>query len=56
MMILMVDTHSLESDQEKNDIFSVAPKQGKLICFPASWYFHHRGDVVTRGSKYICTG
>ena len=40
----------------KNDIFSVAPKQGKLICFPASWYFHHRGDVVTRGSKYICTG
>jgi len=40
----------------KDDIFSVAPKQGKLICFPASWYFHHRGDVVTRGSKYICTG
>ena len=39
-----------------NDIFSVAPKQGKLICFPASWYFHHRGEVVTRGSKYVCTG
>ena len=39
-----------------NDIFSVAPKQGKLICFPASWYWHHRGDVVTEGSKYVCTG
>ena len=39
-----------------NDIFSVAPKQGKLICFPASWYFHHRGDTVTNGSKYVCTG
>ena len=41
---------------EKDDIFSVAPKRGKLICFPASWYFHHRGDVVTKGSKYVCTG
>ena len=40
----------------KNDIFNVAPKQGKLICFPASWYFHHKGDVVTKGSKYVCTG
>tara|TARA_B100001996_G_scaffold186131_1_gene142354 strand:- start:8182 stop:9072 length:891 start_codon:yes stop_codon:yes gene_type:complete len=40
----------------KDDIFSVAPKQGKLICFPASWYFHHRGDIVTKGSKYVCTG
>ena len=39
-----------------NDILNVAPKQGKLICFPASWYFHHRGDVVTKGSKYVCTG
>ena len=23
---------------------------------PASWYFHHRGDTVTNGSKYVCTG
>ena len=39
-----------------NDIFSVAPKTGKLICFPASWYFYHRGETVTKGSKYVCTG
>ena len=39
-----------------NDIFSVAPKTGKLICFPASWYFYHRGDTVISGSKYVCTG
>ena len=38
------------------DIFCVAPKIGKLICFPASWYFHHRGDTVTNGTKYVCTG
>lgn len=38
------------------DIFSVAPKTGKLVCFPASWYFHHRGDTVSNGSKYVCTG
>ena len=31
----------------KDSILNVAPKQGKLICFPASWYWHHRGDVVT---------
>lgn len=40
----------------KDSILNVAPKQGKLICFPASWYWHHRGDVVTEGSKYVCTG
>tara|TARA_B100000900_G_scaffold174226_1_gene147825 strand:- start:5443 stop:6333 length:891 start_codon:yes stop_codon:yes gene_type:complete len=41
---------------EKEDILSVKPKTGKLICFPASWYFHHRGDMVTEGTKYVCTG
>ena len=49
-------TRNLELDGNNNDIFSVAPKQGKLICFFASWYFHHRGDTVTKGSKYVCTG
>lgn len=39
-----------------NDILNVAPKTGKLICFPASWYFYHRGETVTKGSKYVCTG
>ena len=40
----------------KDSILNIAPKRGKLICFPASWYWHHRGDVVTEGSKYVCTG
>ena len=40
----------------KDGIFDVKPKTGKLICFPASWYFHHRGDIVTKGTKYVCTG
>ena len=37
-------------------MISVAPKTGKLVCFPASWYFYHQGDTVTNGSKYVCTG
>ena len=40
----------------KDGIFDVKPKTGKLVCFPASWYFYHRGDIVTEGTKYVCTG
>lgn len=36
---------------------SIAPKQGKLIFFPATWTYVHRGKpVISDNAKYICTG
>jgi hypothetical protein len=38
-----------------NDI-SIQPVEGKLVIFPASWLFIHRGRLLKSGVKYICTG
>ena len=36
---------------------SIVPKQGKLIFFPATWTYIHRGKpVLSDNTKYICTG
>ena len=36
---------------------SIVPTQGKLILFPATWTYVHRGSpVLSDTSKYICTG
>tara|TARA_B110000483_G_scaffold190033_1_gene225491 strand:- start:289 stop:897 length:609 start_codon:yes stop_codon:yes gene_type:complete len=36
---------------------SIVPTQGKLILFPATWTYTHRGSpVLSDNSKYICTG
>jgi len=32
------------------------PKKGKLIFFPASWCFPHRGKMPVSSDKYIITG
>ena len=34
---------------------SVRPETGKLIVFPATWTYIHRGKCVERGTKYILT-
>jgi len=34
----------------------VTPEAGKLILFPATWTYAHRGHPPTEGLKYICTG
>lgn len=34
----------------------VTPEAGKLILFPATWTYSHRGHPPTEGLKYICTG
>ena len=34
----------------------VQPEQGKLLLFPATWCFVHRGIAPVVGEKYICTG
>jgi len=36
---------------------SIVPKQGKLVFFPATWTYLHRGSpVLSDNTKYICTG
>jgi len=39
-----------------NDIISVNPKKGKLLMFPASSLYFHRGEQLKSGEKYIMTG
>tara|TARA_R100000781_G_scaffold382_1_gene593 strand:- start:262 stop:990 length:729 start_codon:yes stop_codon:yes gene_type:complete len=34
----------------------IKPETGKLIIFPATWSFYHRGRPPKNGNKYICTG
>ena len=34
----------------------IKPEAGKLILFPATWTYAHRGHPPTEGLKYICTG
>ena len=34
----------------------ITPEAGKLILFPATWTYSHRGHPPTEGLKYICTG
>jgi hypothetical protein len=31
----------------------IAPQSGKTLIFPSNWNFPHRGNVVTKGTKYI---
>lgn len=39
-----------------DDIVSVTPETGKLLCFPANFLFPHQGEEVVEGVKYLMTG
>jgi hypothetical protein len=34
----------------------VKPTTGKLLLFPATWTYLHKGDIPRSNSKYIITG
>ena len=36
--------------------YKIKPRKGKLILFPASWCFPHRGIMPISSDKYIITG
>jgi len=36
--------------------YKIKPKKGKLIFFPATWCFPHRGKMPISSDKYIITG
>ena len=34
----------------------ITPITGKTLIWPAEWTHAHRGEIVTKGSKFIITG
>lgn len=34
----------------------IEPKQGKIVFFPSTWTYPHRGQEIKMGNKYIMTG
>jgi len=34
----------------------IQPKAGKIIFFPCTWTYYHRGKTLEKGVKYIATG
>lgn len=44
-------------ETEFSDGTKIIPEEGKLIFFPATWTFVHRGIMPPKGTvKYLCTG
>jgi len=35
---------------------SIQPKVGKIVFFPCTWTYYHRGKTLEKGIKYIATG
>jgi hypothetical protein len=34
----------------------IKPKTGKLLIFPSSWNYYHKGNMPLSNDKYIITG
>ena len=34
----------------------IKPEKGKTLIWPAEWTHAHKGEIVTKGNKYIITG
>jgi Rps23 Pro-64 3,4-dihydroxylase Tpa1-like proline 4-hydroxylase len=49
------DVHH-EGETEFIDGTKIKPEQGKLLFFPATWTYVHRGVSPKCETKYICTG
>ena len=39
-----------------NGRLKIKPEKGKLLIFPATWTYLHRGKMPISGDKYILTG
>lgn len=40
----------------KDEIYSIVPKKGSMVMFPANGLYPHQGETVTSGVKYLATG
>lgn len=47
---------SKQGETEFIDGTKIKPEQGKLLIFPATWSYVHRGVSPKCEAKYICTG
>jgi hypothetical protein len=36
--------------------YSIKPQKGKIVIFPAEWFFQHKGKIPISNDKYIITG
>jgi hypothetical protein len=34
----------------------IKPEPGKIVFFPTTWTYAHRGQPIEKGNKYIVTG
>ena len=39
-----------------NGRISIKPEKGKLLLFPSTWTYIHRGNMPISNDKYILTG
>lgn len=54
--IWYLNTVHVDGYTEFWDGTKVQPEQGKILMFPATWDFIHRGYSPKSETKYICTG
>lgn len=54
--IFYLNTVENGGETEFMDTFKVKPEKGKLVLFPASWTYYHRGKMPISDNKYIITG
>lgn len=54
--IWYLNTVDEEGTTDFYDGTKIVPEEGKLVLFPATWTYVHKGNPPKVGSKYICTG
>ena len=47
---------NIGGETEFMSVNKIQPEQGSILLFPATWTYHHRGNVPISNSKYILTG
>lgn len=54
--IWYLNTVDIGGETEFWDTYKIKPVAGKLVLFPATWTYHHRGLMPISDNKYIITG
>jgi hypothetical protein len=54
--IWYINDVNIGGETEFIDGTKILPKQGKLLMFPSSWTYTHRGNMPISSDKYIIVG
>lgn len=54
--LFYLNTIDIGGETEFIDGTKIKPEKGKLLIFPATWTFVHRGNIPKSSNKYILTG